>query len=287
MIKRGYLFLLALIAYSVVGFAQVQSKIMVVPFTKEGEDIRKMLENDGNLRIALTKVKEGFDARGATTVDFIAKLKSAMSDAAMSDGNQTDFKTMLIGMSGADIYVDTDLQFVKSSSGNSVKIVLTAYEISTGNSLSNKVGESRQVYTEDVAKLASMAIEGVIDDFLSVMQTKFNDIVENGASIKVNIGFGADSEYSMASEIGDQGLTLGDELQLWFEENAYKGNYHIQGTTDKQMILDDVKIPLKDPKNGSAYNSQKFGLEMFKFFRSLGLAIKRDVKGNTLIITIQ
>lgn len=287
MIKRGYLFLLALIAYSVVGFAQVQPKIMVVPFTKEGEDIRKMLENDGNLRIALTKVKEGFDARGATTVDFIAKLKSAMSDAAMSDGNQTDFKTMLIGMSGADIYVDTDLQFVKSSSGNSVKIVLTAYEISTGNSLSNKVGESRQVYTEDVAKLASMAIEGVIDDFLSVMQTKFNDIVENGASIKVNIGFGADSEYSMASEIGDQGLTLGDELQLWFEENAYKGNYHIQGTTDKQMILDDVKIPLKDPKNGSAYNSQKFGLEMFKFFRSLGLAIKRDVKGNTLIITIQ
>lgn len=287
MIKRGYLFLLALIACSVVGFAQVQPKIMVVPFTKEGEDIRKMLENDGNLRIALTKVKEGFDARGATTVDFIAKLKSAMSDAAMSDGNQTDFKTMLIGMSGADIYVDTDLQFVKSSSGNSVKIVLTAYEISTGNSLSNKVGESRQVYTEDVAKLASMAIEGVIDDFLSVMQTKFNDIVENGASIKVNIGFGADSEYSMASEIGDQGLTLGDELQLWFEENAYKGNYHIQGTTDKQMILDDVKIPLKDPKNGSAYNSQKFGLEMFKFFRSLGLAIKRDVKGNTLIITIQ
>lgn len=35
----------------------VQPKIMVVPFTKEGEDIRTILEEDVNKRIVLTKSK--------------------------------------------------------------------------------------------------------------------------------------------------------------------------------------------------------------------------------------
>ena len=52
----------------------VQPKIMVIPYVKEGEDLRTILENDVNKRIALTKIKEAFDSRGFTTVDFVAKL---------------------------------------------------------------------------------------------------------------------------------------------------------------------------------------------------------------------
>ena len=50
----------------------VQPKIMVIPYTKEGEDIRTILEADVNKRIAITKIKESFDSRGFTTVDFVA-----------------------------------------------------------------------------------------------------------------------------------------------------------------------------------------------------------------------
>ena len=46
-------------------------KIMVIPYTTQGEDIRTVLENDVNKRIALTKIKEAFDQRGYTTVDFL------------------------------------------------------------------------------------------------------------------------------------------------------------------------------------------------------------------------
>ena len=46
----------------------VQPKVMVIPFTKEGQDIRTILEADINKRVALTKVKEKFDLRGFTTV---------------------------------------------------------------------------------------------------------------------------------------------------------------------------------------------------------------------------
>lgn len=46
---------------------------MVIPYTMQGEDIRTVLENDVNKRIALTKIKEAFDQRGYTTVDFLPR----------------------------------------------------------------------------------------------------------------------------------------------------------------------------------------------------------------------
>lgn len=265
----------------------VQPKIMVIPYTKEGEDLRTVLENDENKRIAITKIKEGFDSRGFTTVDFVAKLKAAKDNNAFTSDNQTDIKTQIIQMSGADVYVQAEVIAEKGESGSSVKLILTAYEASTGNSLSNKVGESGKFYTDDFNKLASKAVESCVEDFLNVMQTKFTDIVNNGKSVIIDISFDAGSQYKMSSEIGTDGLPLSDQIEMWMEKNAFKNNYHIQGTTDLKMIFDDVKIPLKDQASGNNYNPNKFALELFKFFKGLGLQPGKDVKGNTIYITIK
>lgn len=265
----------------------VQPKIMVIPYVKEGEDIRTILEDDINKRIILTKIKESFDSRGFTTVDFTGKLKAVSQNTVFTENNKADLKSQIIELSGADVYVEAEMDVLLSDNGNSVKVIITAYEISTGNSLANKIGESGKFYTDDIGRLASKAIDSCAEDFLNTMQTKFSDIVENGRSIIINIGFDQDSPMQMSSDIGSQGLQLSDELEIWMEEHAYKNNYHIQGTTDKQMIFDDVRIPLKDPKTGNNYNINKFALELFKFTRSLGLQIQRDIKGNTLYITIK
>ena len=100
--------------------ATVQPKIMVVPFTKEGEDIRTILEEDVNKRIVLTKIKEAFDSRGFTTVDFFGKMKSLSKVNGLAMDNQSDLKTMIIQQSGADIYVDAEINVLLSGSGNSV-----------------------------------------------------------------------------------------------------------------------------------------------------------------------
>jgi hypothetical protein len=267
--------------------ATVQPKIMVIPYTREGEDLRTVLEENANRRIAITKIKEGFDNRGFTTVDFVAKLKAAKDNNLFTSDNQTDIKTQIIEMSGADIYVQAEVIEGHSQSGNFVNLNLTSYEASTGNSLSNKIGESGKFYTGDFGKLASKAVESCIDDFLNVMQSKFTDIVDNGKSIQIDISITPESAYKMSSEIGDDGLPLSDNIELWMEENAFKNNYHIQGTTDVKMIFDDVRIPLKDQSTGNNYNPNKFGLEMFKFFRKLGITIGRDIKGNTIYVSIK
>ncbi len=266
----------------------VQPKIMVIPYTKKDEDIRTILEKDVNKRIAITKIKEAFDSRGFTTVDFVSKLKAALDNNVFHSDNQTDIKSQIVQMSGADIFVQAEVIFKQSTSGNSVDIILTGNEASTGNSLANKYGLSGLFYTDDIGKLASKAVENIATDFLNVLQTKFTDIVNNGKSVIIDIRFAQGSKYNMSSDkVGTSGLPLSDQIEEWMGKNAFKNNYHIQGTTDLNMIFDDVKIPLRDQSTGTNYNPNKFALELFKFFRSLNLEVKKDIKGNTIYFTIK
>ncbi|MBK9354905.1 MAG: hypothetical protein IPN09_13340 [Bacteroidetes bacterium] len=51
------------------------------------------------------------------------------------------------------------------------------------------------------------------------------------------------------------------------------------------MIFDDIRIPLKDT-TGKNYNSTKYALEIFKFLKTLGLSSGKQIKSNTIYITI-
>ena len=268
----------------------VQPKIMVIPYTKEGEDIRTVLEADENKRIVLTKIKEAFDERGVTTIDFIAKLKAMESGNVFNLDNKQDAKSLIIDMSGADIYVEAEIicqqGYVSGKEEGRVKVVVTAYETATGASLANKVGESGTFYTSDIGKLGMKAISSCADDFLRVMQTKFSDIAENGRSLMLQIGFEENSQYTMESEVGNQGFQLQDEIELWVEEHSHNGNYHLQGVSPMKMVFDDIKLPLTDEK-GKNYSTSKFGMEILRFFRSLNIQVSRSNRGNTLYITIK
>lgn len=271
----------------------VQPKIMVIPYTSEGEDIRKVLSSDENKRIILAKIKEAFDNRGYTTVDFNARLKAAETESVMSMDNRIDIKSEIIDMSGADIYVEAEMTCMqKYVAGQQkpetrIKIILTAYDIATGSSLSNKIGEAGPFYTNDVAKLAMKAVESCADGFLNTMQTKFSEMTENGRSIMLFIGFEETSNYTMESEVGTQGLLLSDEIELWVDSHAYNNYYHLQGITASKMIFDDIRLPLVDETTGGNYTASRFGMDLLKFFRSLGIPISRTMKGNTLYITIR
>ena len=290
-IKTFMLTVLSLLAFCpIVAQNVVQPKIMVIPYTKEGEDIRTILEADENKRIVLTKIKEAFDERSVSTIDFIAKLKAMESGNVFNLENKQDAKSLIIDMSGADIYVEAEIVCLQGySSGKTdsrVKVVLTAYEAATGASLANKVGESGTFYTNDIGKLGMKAISSCADDFLRIMQEKFSDIAENGRSLMLQIGFDENSHYTMESEVGIQGLQLQDEIELWVEEHSLNGNYHLQGVSPMKMVFDDVKLPLTDD-TGRNYTASKFGMEMLKFFRSLSLQVSRSNRGNTLYITIK
>ena len=175
----------------------VQPKIMVIPRVKENEDIRTVIDNNGDLRIAIAKVKEAFDKRGFTTIDFVTSLKAAKEAGIFTADNQSDIKSQLMMMAGPDIYVETDIIINKANdNANSVTIILGANETTTGMALSNKSGESGQFRTNDIGNLAGKAVDAISEDFLNILQAKFTQIANDGKSIKVDISFAQVSAHN-------------------------------------------------------------------------------------------
>ena len=279
-----FLFSLVVTICSAQNSATVQPKIMAMPYVTEGNDIRQTIENDPNIRIVLSKIREAFDRRGFTTIDFETKLKAQSVNNALSDNAQTNRSEMIIQSSGADIYVETEYIYTPSASGNSVKVLMKACDVSTGGALASKDTFSGQFYTEDIGRLAGAAVEKVADEFLNVIQSKFDDIVENGRSIILDIKIDDASTHTLHEEINDSELI--DKIEDWVADHAYKNNYHIQGSTELEMIFDDIRIPLKDG-NDRNYNINQFDREVRQLFRKLGLKVTHVTKNNTLVITIK
>ena len=172
-------------------------------------------------------MKEAFDNRGFTTVDFSAKLKQVLDDKLFNSESQSDFKSDLIEMSGADIYVEVEVpEMISTAGGNSARLILQAYDASTANSLANKVCESGKFNTTDYGALVTRALSkntsSGVEDFLNIMQIKFTDIVENGRSVKINFTLNASSKTKFSTEMKPDGLPLSDVIETWMADNSVK-----------------------------------------------------------------
>lgn len=270
----------------------IQPKIMVIPKIKEGQNLKAVYDSNDNIRVALAKIDEAFLKRGANLVSFDAKLKEANQNAMInkSSGNQSDYKSMVLQMSGADIYVEAEVNVVRHTqrNANSVSVILEAYQTGTDNFLAVKEGNSRINQTEDIGLLTAQAMDTITESFLNLLQLKFDDIVANGQSIYVQFSLGANAKVNFDSEIPKTGKLLSELIDDWFQKNALKGAFNNQGVTGNMLIISDARIPLKNPNNPQAnYTGQNFYTDINKYLRSLGLQVKREIgTNNKILITI-
>lgn len=271
----------------------IQPKIIVIPRTRDDESIKALYDTSMNYQIALAKINEAFEKRGANLVMFAPKLKQAEQNSMInkSSGNTDDYKSLVLQNSGADIYVEAKLDVVRHAArnANSVTVILEGYQIGTGNAMGSKVGNSRMNQTADIGLLTMQAMDSISEGFLNLMQQKFDDIVENGQSVYVEFTVSPQSKYNFDSEIGTQNKLLSEMLEEWFEKHALKGVYNSQGVITNKMIFSDVRIPLKNPANPqSNYTGQTLTNEILKYCRSIGLQPKREIANNNkILITIQ
>ena len=241
-------------------------KIMVIPYTKQGEDLRTKVEDDNNYRIAITKVKEAFDNAGASTIDLIPKLKAMSNNIAFQQNTQNDLKKMVIEQSGADFYVEVEVIPTFSNGLGSCKLIMTAYDASSAESLANKVSDSGQFNTTDFGALAAKAAQKVTKQLVETMDNKFQLMVANGRAIMINFAFSQDSDMDMESQVSTGNL-LKEELELWMEENSFNNQYHLQGVVDKSMIFDEVRIPVFDENTGRPVTPSRWMMKLRKFLR--------------------
>lgn len=262
------------------------AKLMVVPYNKSDEDIRTVLEDNPYIRSAVSKVKEAFDQRGWSTIDFVANLKAAESNTAFTMDRQSSFKSDLITGSGADIYVQVDTHLSTDDAGTSINLILTAFESHTGASFSNKTGNSGRFKTNDYEKLIDRAFDQISEEFLNTLMAKTDEIREIGRAIILHFNLDEGAEIDFDAEV-DGGDFLNEVIEDWVSLAAYQGRANLAGIVENKMLFDEVRIPLFDQETGRPYNPNRFANEVIRFLRSKNITATRNVKGQNLFITIK
>ena len=76
----------------------------------------------------------------------------------------------------------------------------------------------------------------------------------------------------------------------WYGGGQAYGDVNIDGYMDYLVSVnnDENNVELKWFINtGNNYNPNKFALELFKFFKGLGLQTSREIKGSTIFVTVK
>lgn len=111
--------------------------VMVVPFRKSGQSYEEAIRDNSDMRMAISKVNEGFIKQGVETKDLLTSLNNANTyQVRMGDGMSLD-DAILIN-SGADVSVSVDINQDVNDGGVRVSLTLQAIEIATGNTLATK-----------------------------------------------------------------------------------------------------------------------------------------------------
>jgi len=262
---------------------------MIIPFVKEGKDLRSVMESDSSqhIRVAMTKVKNAFDTAQIKTIDLKSMIQRIDNDRILTHNSRNDLKSIVIQYSGIDIFVEVEAQVVETSRGNSVTVILNAYDAFSGNALANGFGHSPKFYTQNFEKLSEKALDTFLEKFITSTKTALEDLEKNGRSITLNLGIKKESQMDMDAEIDDSGNLLSDVIEDWFEKNAYQSQFNIQGITATKMMVNEIKIPKIDPITQRNYRPSKFAKALLEHLKSLGIQCSRDVQGTNIFITIK
>lgn len=258
-------------------------KIIVVPFKKDGENYKSILENDRDLRAAVSEVQKGFENLDIETENILSSVGGSSKRRALyeenADAADSNDKQLLMS-SDADVYVVVDLQKNINASGSSVSVIMTAYETATDNIWATENSWTNKFRTTDVSQLCAYAVRDYLPPFLEQIVKNFNE--PSSAVIQFSV---SNSSGAGMRDRCNNGRRISDVIQEWLDDNAHDGEYHVQGIVDESAIFDDVLIPKAD-KRGKKMNADKFASLLSDALYEVGVETRFVIEGNNIIITI-
>ncbi|MEE1168640.1 MAG: DUF6175 family protein [Alistipes sp.] len=215
-------------------------------------DYRAALQNDSDLRFAITKIGEMMSERGFPLKDLEASLKSlqeqAAEDAMLTSKQGSDVAESPIDklkkVAKSDIVMDLEYTVNQIGPKKSLTFNLRGLDAYTDKQVAAASGTGTPSFTPELAILIEEAVLGHIDNFNAQLQAHFDDLFAKGREIVVRIKVWGDAEYDLESEFGDDDLELGQIIEDWLADNAVNGAFNTVDATENMMLFEQVRIPM-------------------------------------------
>ena len=290
---------------SLAGFAQAKKPtLMVVPadnwcvqnkfmdkFDDQGTEVlvpnyKRVLQNSSDCYNVITKINTLMSDRNFPLKDLSAVIKSMDSNSAMnavttskSGAGLAESPLDLIKRNAnADILIELSWQVNTVGPKRSITYSLAAKDAYTDKQIAGTQGTGTPSFAAEMPVLLEEAVVGNMDNFCAQLQAHFDDMMENGREVALEIkvidnGSGID----LSSEYGGDELT--DIIDDWVSDNTVNHRYNLSSGSENYLKFEQVRIPLYQA-NGRPNDTRRWARELSKVLTSKYQVPNRvDIRG--------
>ena len=287
----------------VLSFAQAKKPtIMVIPadvwcsengymesFNNQGKftkvpNYEAAVQENMDLVNAITKIGELMAERGFPLKDRATTIRNINQSPAEDEmtTSRTSGATLaespldkLLNRAKADILVELTWKINTIGPKNSVTYTLRGLDAYTGKQVAASQGTGAQSFSAEIPVLIEEAALEHIDNFCSQLQAHFDDLVENGREVVVNIRlFDNGSGMTLEDEYG--GEMLMDIIDDWMAQNTVSHRYSLTDATENVMRFEQVRIPLYN-ENGTAMDTRRFVRNLSRYLAKAPFSIDSKI----------
>lgn len=265
--------------------------IMTIPYVRQGESLKNVLQNKPDLRDAVSRVQDGFRSRGVRTMDFEARLTGGQgmdeyeNNAGVAESND---RQMALA-EGTDVYVEVDMNKETVGAGTSVRFILKAYRTESGEVLATKSATFGPLKNYELHKCYDRLEDEVLPDFLDDI---CNGIVpepgseQPAGSVAMRFAIDGNSATTMDSRFGPNNYALRDIIRQWIRRNAHNADYSTPRIVAEEIIYDYVMMPPVDA-DGIRMDAAQYAFLLESYLKEdMQVECSSRVIGNRILFTI-
>jgi hypothetical protein len=290
---RIFLIVILAFEFSVNAYSQGRKpSIMVVPMDIwcQERGFWEVLENQGEIEgrpqyqqaiqdsrelvLVISEINNLFKDRGYGLKDLATSIKSnarrnARNMLLTSKNNSSLSVSPLDELNRqvkADIVVEVDWSINTVGPKHSITYNIRAIDSYTSKQIAGAQGTGKPQYTNELPVLLREAVVSNMDNFLYRLQTHFDDCIENGREVVIEVGV-FDDGSGKDLELEYDGYELREIIEKWLSENTVNNQYTMVESTENTMLFEGVRIQmLKD--NGQPLDASGFLNELRRFLKS-------------------
>ncbi len=240
-------------------------------------DYKKALQNDSDLRLAISKMSGIMSDREFPLKDLEQEMRNIANESAES--------SLIMGSAGgsvvespidvlkrtakADIIMDLDFTVERQGPKKHIKFILNGLDAYTSKNIASSSGAGEPSSAASVDLLVEEAVLSHMDEFCGRLQAHFDDMFNNGREVKIMVKLFDGADVNLNDEYDYNGTT--DELNIfiedWMADNTVNGRFSISDATENFQRYEQVRIPMFYERNGRqrAMDTRTFVNNLKKF----------------------
>lgn len=254
--------------------------------TVDVPNYKRALQNSSDCNNVITKINTLMSDRNFPLKDLSAVTKSMETNAAMDamtisksgDGLAESPLDALKRNANADIIIELNWQVNTTGPKKSITYSLAAKDAYTDKQIAGCQGTGTPSMSAELPVLLEEAVIANMDNFCSQLQAHFDDIMENGREVTMEVkvidnGSGID----LTKEYDGEELT--DIIDNWVSDNSVNHRYNLSQGSENFLKFEQIRIALYQA-NGRPNDTRRWARELTKQLNSkYQVPCRVDIRG--------